>query len=583
MIEKPTEIPANADYKVTSPSQRVAISALAWSTLCAAGFVLCILVSVTLLKRIPDAVIHLHTPLGEILAGAGAWLPPDLGLTSNAPASRASSAYVTFVGLIALSFVFYGLYAWIITRQPARSSFQRQVRRLTWPITILAGLIYVFSPAMLSHDILVYASYSRLLATYHANPYFVPLSAFPHDPYVPLNYWSGSVAAYGPLWLLVCGVVGFVVGPAGLQPFSYVLAYRLLALVAHLLNTWLVGRTLEATDQSPRTVTLGMTLYALNPLVLLESSLGGHNDVVMMTFLLIGALLAARAEQSKRLLMPGGYLPPLIAFTLATLVKFTVLPVVALYIILLACKARHDARVPAHLTRADVWMKATRITIVAAGVALLVALAFYGPFWLGHSLSAIHTSLTSPPSAQFAENSILRAVVQWSRDNMTAVQRYSNLAIRLLSTRYIWDDINYIVIVVACLLGAIALWRSPTFHTWLLASLAVMGTLLIATPWFYSWYITWLVALAALSVPLRWTRAGRALLAFTLTFSVSALLTYLFLAGAPPFGPWTGLDFLLTTSPPILVMLIVMIHWRLPEKSSGVKRKVGEEGNRTKG
>jgi hypothetical protein len=524
----------------------------------AAGYLLCIVFSVTPLVRLPDRVIRLSIPLGSILARAGAWLPGDLDLGGNPQDSQTGSAMVLFLCLMALAFAFYAMYAWGVARQPAQNGYHRRLRSLIWIVTALAGLIYVFTPAMLSHDILVYASYSRLLTIYHANPYFIPLSAFPHDPYVPLDYYASSVAAYGPLWLAVCGIMGLIAGP---QPFSYVLAYRLLALAAHLLNTWLVGRTLREMNQSQRTITLGMALYALNPLVLLESSLGGHNDVFMMTLLLAGILLAARAERREGLLSPGGYLPPLIMFTFAALVKFTTLPVIALYLVLLAWKARHQARVPATPVRFASpvgWKQAIRVTLFSTGAVILVALAFYGPFWIGHSLTDIHNSFTSPPSAQFSENSMLRAIGTWSRMSLTADQRASNVVIGLLSQRSIWDAINYVSLGIACILSALALWRSPTLHTWLLASLAALGVLLIVTPWFYSWYITWIVSLAAVSVELRHTRAGRALLACTLTFSASALLTYLFVAEIPPFGMWIGLDFLWTIAPPVAALLVTI-------------------------
>ncbi len=69
-----------------------------------------------------------------------------------------------------------------------------------------------------------------------------------------------------------------------------------------LLNTWLVGRTLRIMGRSPRIRALGMLLYGLNPLVLLESAQNAYNDVVMLTFVLLGILLLARAEQRGELL-----------------------------------------------------------------------------------------------------------------------------------------------------------------------------------------------------------------------------------------------------------------------------------------
>jgi hypothetical protein len=55
---------------------------------------------------------------------------------------------------------------------------------------------------------------------------------------------------------------------------------------------------------------------------------------------------------------------------------------------------------------------------------------------------------------------------------------------------------------------------------------------------------------------------ARALLAFTLVFSASAFLTYLFKDGYPPFGTWTGLVFLTTIAPPILAFLIAFFTWK---------------------
>src|SRR5947209_1833029 len=164
MIEKPVVTQHDTGSQAAPSSRRTAALSLARPILCATGYVLCILFSVAPLTRIPDTVIHLQTPLGTMLASPGAWLPIDLGLTNNSQASQISSAYVIFLGLMALAFAFYGLYAWFVTRQPAQSIFHSQARRLIWPVVVLAGLIYVFTPAMLSHDILVYASYSRLLA-----------------------------------------------------------------------------------------------------------------------------------------------------------------------------------------------------------------------------------------------------------------------------------------------------------------------------------------------------------------------------------------------------------------------------------
>src|SRR5207248_2908470 len=114
------------------------------------------------------------------------------------------------------------------------------------------------------------------IVVHHANPYFVAPSRFPQDPLTSYDDWKDATAAYGPVWLTICSLWTLVLGNS---PLGYVLAFRLFALAAHLLNIWLVATILGKTGSSARTVTLGTLLYAWNPLVLQESSLGGHNDI----------------------------------------------------------------------------------------------------------------------------------------------------------------------------------------------------------------------------------------------------------------------------------------------------------------
>lgn len=389
----------------------------------------------------------------------------------------------------------------------------------------------------------------------------MPIASFPQDPFTALNYWSRVVTAYGPLWTLVCGVFGWLLTP---EPAAYIVAFRLFALGAHLLNTWLVGRTLTAMKRSPRTVTLGMLLYAWNPLLLLESSLGAHNDVFMVTFLLIGALLAARAEARGQLLRARGYLPPIVALTLAALVKFTALPVLAAALLFLACKAlRPTAESPREFRQAlRNCRQALRPLAWSVSTAALVALALYAPFWLGHSPRDIIASFKNPPSALYAENSFMRSFAEWGLRHPAL---RLNPLLSLLNSRRLWDDLTYAVIALCLIAGAVWLWAKPAVSTFLKVSLATMAAVLLITPWFYSWYIAWILALAVVWLPTRPNRGETALLALTFTFSFSALLTYLFNGGL--FGSHYYLVSLFTILPPVCAFLLTLVLWR-PGRSS---------------
>lgn len=565
MIEKRDEAIQATNRESVTPDTNRATPSLISPLLCAIAYVLFVLLMAAPLNRAYDPVLRLQLPLGDWLTRVGAWLPANWGLGPIPRYAQTNTSMLQFLGLIALAFAAYGLCALYISRLPAESKRYRQTRVILLVGAALAGLFFVFTPAMLSHDILVYASYSRLLAQYHANPYFVPLTAFPHDPYVALNYWSGAVSAYGPLWLGVCWLVGLLVGP---QVAAYVLAFRLFALAIHLLNIWLVTRTLPSLGASPRAITLGALLYAWNPLVVLESGFGGHNDVFMLTFILLGIYCIARAQQRNTFTSPRGYLPPTIAFTLAVLVKFTALPVIALFLVFLACntlRANATTNAGAKVQGTLQWNKTIIALIIAGAMAGALVLAFYGPFWIGHSLSEIRTSFTSPPSAVGSENSILRSILTWGRDHHVPANTLQSKLLYIFSNRKVWDALNIVLLVIVGLLGALWMWRSPTTRVFTFSALAALGVLLIVTPWFFSWYVTWLIGLAAVALPARQSRIGCALLASALTFSASAFLTYLFLSGYPPFGIWTGLVCLTTITPPLLAFLFTYLFWQPPK------------------
>src|SRR5260370_29794235 len=178
----------------------------------------------------------------------------------------------------------------------------------------------------------------------------------------------------------------------------------------HLLNTWLVATTLRTSGQSSRVVLLGTLLYAWNPLVLMESSLGGHNDVFMVTLLLVGILLSIRAEKRGQFTHPRGYVPPLIAFTLATLIKFTTLPLILHFIIFLTWRVLRPAQSPALPFRKAVMQRCrpALLTICIATISGgLLGLLLYLPFWVSHNFYCIQNTLTRTPSAPLSEEYIL--------------------------------------------------------------------------------------------------------------------------------------------------------------------------------
>ncbi|GAC1563378.1 MAG: hypothetical protein PVS3B3_07920 [Ktedonobacteraceae bacterium] len=553
--------------------------------LCMGAFIFCILVSVAPLNRLAGTTLLSSLPFSILLTVVGTKLPTDLHLTTNVHASQVNTDAIEFLLVMVLVYLFYFLSAHVaqkystvqiisgFTDNSAQTRPVKTLLRYIWIGAVLVGIIYVLTPSALSHDATVYAGYGRVIIIYHANPYYTPLSAFPHDPFFQLDDWRDALAAYGPLWLIVCAISTLVAGSSILH---YIFFYRILGLIAHLINIGLVTAILYKTKRSPRILVLGTLLYAWNPLVLLESGLGGHNDIVMVTCILLGIFLCVHAEQNS-FIQARHYLPPMIAFTCAALIKFIAAAIILFYLILLA---RHIFtnkvmfQQQEHLYGRFRWLFMLRVVSCTTLVGGFLALTLYSPLWLGHTLQDIVRSLGSPPSSRLAFGSILLAL-----QRVSAASQMGNSVLAFFSLHSIWNSINALVVVSLFCTGGLWLYRTPTTLTMVQATLGLLGALLIVTPWFFPWYVVWLVGLAAISIPTQYSQLQRALVGSTFVFSASALLIYLF-RGYPPVGDWIGFTSLTTIGPPLIVLLYLLLPRKSTARTSrSISQSVEEAAN----
>jgi hypothetical protein len=523
----------------------------------ALAFLACILVSIAPLYRLVPEPMHL--PTNGLLTLWGSWLPTDLHLTADPHGSHFATNTIFILGCWGLAFVVYGLAAWHIHRQPAQGNY-RSITRFIWLIAIITGCIFIVTPALLSHDIFAYTAYGRILAYYHSNPYFVPFSAFPKDAFIPYDDWKNIPSAYGPIWELISGLV---VRPIGNHLDRAIIIYRVLGFIPHLLNTLLIALILRKMGQSARTVALGALLYAWNPLVLEESCLGGHNDASMMMFVLLGLFYCIHAERKGTPTRPTWkeYLAPILAFSLATLVKFSAAPFIALYLVLLARKAflahtgnDQSANAPWY-TCIPVVLK----TIIPAGViSLVVLIGLYEPYWFGFGLKDAIYTFTSTPSSTSSYGSMLFATIKWVQANNYPPQSsWTYPIVYIFSQHKTWSLIDMTALLFTLVTGAIWLWRTPTTRTLALSMLTMLELILLVTYWFFPWYLTWIVSLAALCIPAR-NRLQRATIASTLIYSASSISYYLYASTLPPFGAWNWSSCAMTLIPPVLTFIVFM-------------------------
>lgn len=156
-------------------------------------------------------------------------------------------------------------------------------QRAMWVIVILVTGILMFSYAAFSYDIFNYIFDAKIITYYQQNPYEKKALDFPQDPMLSFMHWTHRTYPYGPIWLLLTVPLSFL----GFQVFllTYFL-FKILIAASYLGIVYFISRILRKI--SPKDEVFGMALFALNPLVLIESLLSAHNDIVMMFFAVWG-------------------------------------------------------------------------------------------------------------------------------------------------------------------------------------------------------------------------------------------------------------------------------------------------------
>ncbi len=175
------------------------------------------------------------------------------------------------------------LYVWVVRLAREGKITSKFFWRLVIPITV----ILVFSYPAFSYDIYNYMFTAKTVLIYHTNPYTViPLQFTRVEPWLNFMRWTHLASAYTPLWIL------FSLAPFlfGFGVFLLILwSTKLLLAGFYLLTIYMIGKILGEVDSEKQV--LGMAIFALNPLVLIESVLSPHNDIVMMGLAMVSLWL----------------------------------------------------------------------------------------------------------------------------------------------------------------------------------------------------------------------------------------------------------------------------------------------------
>ncbi len=463
-------------------------------------------------------------------------------------------AGLAHAGLYTLLFLGYTLALRLVSRLNGRNP------RATIGLIISGWL--VFSATLLgaypgeSLDIFDYLFRGRMLVEYGASPLAVAPVAFQSQPFYEYITWRVQVDTYGPLWEYASGAAAWVVqylADHAESQVAYIIGYRLMAIGL----AGLCGAVIAAiVDRStPQHTPAALLAWLWNPLLLITTAIGAHNDILMMLMVLVALLLFQRRRWAWGLL----------ALLLAAHVKLTallILPIVGLW-----------------LVRRCGWLRTIRISALALGLAIPISWMLYAPLggW-----------------------ATLRRMLQ--ERSRLLINSPADLVYRILQERYGWTEPAAWRITTqgATLLffvgvAAVLAWfyiknqepapaestesRPPPPGSQLNLPAPVLGSkgdallwrgcmtvtlvyLLIGSFWFQHWYLLWVLAPAALLPANRWA------LTLLPAYCLGALwsdLTGTFLRGLPG-RPFTATQVeaysVLAQVAPLLCAVVVMWLWQ---------------------
>jgi len=161
--------------------------------------------------------------------------------------------------------------------------------RLAVGAVVVLHLLFLLAPPLLSKDIFNYIQYARLGGVHHLNPYTHGIGAAPFDQAYPYTCCHHYADPYGPLFTLGT----YAIAPLGVPAMLWSL--KTLAGLAGLGCVALVWKGARLQGRDPLAPAL---LVGLNPVWLVLTVGGAHNDLVMELFTVGGIVVWLAGRQA---------------------------------------------------------------------------------------------------------------------------------------------------------------------------------------------------------------------------------------------------------------------------------------------
>lgn len=208
---------------------------------------------------------------------------------------------------LAIITAFFLLYAAVLYLARKKKIDEKTI----WKLSIILFVVLFFSyPAAFSYDIFNYVFTAKTIVVYHQNPYVFSPILFEHlDPMLSFMRWTHLPSAYTPLSIATT-IIPYLLS-FGQLLFS-VWFIRAGFVLFYFVTIWAIGAIVR--KENRYNAPFAMAFFALNPLVITEILVSGHNDGMMMAL----SLLAMIAYKNKQKLLSFFLLSTSIATKLMT-------------------------------------------------------------------------------------------------------------------------------------------------------------------------------------------------------------------------------------------------------------------------
>ncbi len=224
-----------------------------------------------------------------------------------------------YLVIVFVLFALYGITLKLIQKKIIDS-------KTLWKIVICVSIILFLAYNAFSYDLFNYIFDAKIITHYHANPYLHKALDYPGDPMLSFMRWTHRTYPYGPFWLVITVPLSFM--GFGYFLFTFYL-FKALMWGSFLGSVFLIGRIAKKMSLD---TTFTVAAFALNPLVLIESLVSAHNDIVMMFFGL-GAIY---------LLLEKKYASSFVILVISILIKFATILIVPAMILRTIIKQKDE-------------------------------------------------------------------------------------------------------------------------------------------------------------------------------------------------------------------------------------------------